>query len=96
MPRPRNHPQERDGKIERGTKENLVTETSDETYKSQRAAARQFGIEISSVNRILKEKKMTVYKYTQLKELKTNDLPKRFSFCQEVIYSVVSLSLIHI
>ena len=35
---------------------------SDGTCKAQRAAARQFGIGLSSVNRILKEANMTAYK----------------------------------
>ena len=62
MPGPRNHPKERDDKIEDETKENLVTAMSDGTCKAQRAAARQFGIGLSSVNRILKEANMTAYK----------------------------------
>lgn len=84
LPRPRNHPQERDDKIEDQTKENLVTAMGDGTCKSQRAASRQFGIGLSSVNRILKERKMTAYKYTMVQELKETDLPKRIIFCEKV------------
>ena len=38
----------------------------DGTCKPERAAARQFGIGLSSVNRILIERKMKAYKYTQV------------------------------
>ena len=48
----------------------------------------QFGVGLSSIKRILTERKITDYKCTQVQELKAFDLPKRFNFCRQVTHFI--------
>lgn len=88
LPKSRSHPQERENKIDDNTKDRIVTEMGDGTCKSQRAAAKRFGMAQSSINKILKQRQIKAYKYTMVQKLKEDDLPKRYNFCAHVNNSI--------
>lgn len=66
-------------------KDLIVTSMGDATCTTQRDAARQFNVSLSSVNRIIKSSDVRHFKYKIVQELKETDKPKRLAFCTLIL-----------